>query len=735
MWAKRRREVMKRLIESNPQTALASAVPWSKRRELPAEIVQELEEPISGVGDWEVLCVWRMPGHPGKGAPYLRQFTVGGRVYQAFVSGRRETQGSATGLAVHGIALDDRMAVAEMPLRVLEEAEAENARQGRRIGGDGFCGITGRPATVVAEYGNTLIALADRGVAADLNRKLAAVEPGFRRPTDPPVFNEWTHGVKRLLFMRVRFPDDVREPISEADAADVMRLANDYFVAASYNNLALISTIGPLVSLPQPKLYYAVRGPGALLADARVATRAAGFETDTFDLDMVRFENVPGFEWGGLGSVGRKGVWLQSSGLGVICHELGHNLGLAHANFWNTVRPEPPDNPQNLPFDADSLVGIDSVLGPGDDVEYGDPFDVMGSGGGLNAHFNGLHKYLLGWIPEASVLTVTTSGVYRVHAHDMGMIGPGATQVLRVRKDVERMYWIDVRGARIDNPWLSGGVELHWNNWHQAIGSSEILDTTPGTRHGKEDAPLTLGRMFSDEAARVHITTVGRGTEDWGGVRVPYYDVAIRVGPDSSNTLPELAMEVSDEVAGVGEAIVLSALAADADGDALAYAWDLGDGAPDENQASVTHAWGQAGDYVVRCEVSDGRGGRAARHAVIRVGGVGGLRIHGRVVDQAGTPLLGVRVHNGMAGTNGPYAPEYRWSYTDSDGRYTLAGLQAGSYEVGAVLGGYDIRPLNFSRPLVLNQFTGVDVDFIAAALPMVHVRPIEDGDEAVGRG
>ncbi|MBL9127391.1 MAG: PKD domain-containing protein, partial [Verrucomicrobiales bacterium] len=733
--ARERRRALKALIRENPAAALAAAVPWGVRRTLPEAVRAELEEVVESRGDLEVLCVWRDPRlRAGRGAPYVRELTLDGRRFAAYVHGRRVAQTSARGIAVHGIAVDDVVALASSPVRVLDAAEAEAARAEGRVAADGVCAVTGAAAGIVARHGDTWLPLADAGVAADFARRLETVEPGFRRVTEPPSFGEWTHGVKRLLFMRARFPDDVREPISEADAAEVMRLANDYFVATSFNNLGLVSTIGPLVTLPQPKVFYAVRGPGALIADARVATRAAGFEPDVYDLDMVRFESVPGFDWAGLGSVGGKGVWLQSSGLGVICHELGHNLGLAHANFWNTVRPELPDNPQNLPFDTDSLVGIDSVIGPGDDVEYGDPFDMMGGGGDGAAHFHGLHKFLLGWLPAAAVHTVTTSGTYRVYAHDAGVLRSGAAHLLRVRKDAERWYWIDARSARPDQVWLANGVELHWNQWHQAIGSSELLDTTPGSRHGKDDAALTVGRTFTDEAARIHVTPTRRGVEVRNGAPVPYYDVAVRVGASSGNRAPELELVSSASEVAAGESVRFVASATDADGDEVFFSWDLGEGVPGDGRSEQVHAWSTPGEYVVRCEASDGRGGRAARHMVVRVGGVRSLWIQGRVVDQSGEPLIGVRVHNGQAGTNGPYAPEYRWAYTDSDGRYTLVGQRPGSYEVGAVLYGYEVSPLSFSRPLVLGQLSGVDVDFIAAALPRASVEAVASGDEASGR-
>src|SRR5262249_40163811 len=145
------------------------------------------------------------------------------------------------------------------------------------------------------------------------------------------------------------------------------------------------------------KAWYGTAGAGALLSDARKAAKKAGYDTANYNLDIVAHTSVPGFDWGGLGSVGGKGVWLQAYSVGVTCHELGHNYGLSHANYWDAS-------------------ANNSVIGPGSNVEYGNIWDTMGSGGG---QFNATAKTVLGWLPDGTVHNITSNGIYRVYAFDV----------------------------------------------------------------------------------------------------------------------------------------------------------------------------------------------------------------------------------------------------------------------------------------------------------------------------
>src|SRR5438876_1143526 len=103
---------------------------------------------------------------------------------------------------------------------------------------------------------------------------------GGPNPTNPPPGTgvTFSQGHRTLLYIRVRFPDDPTEPLSESAAYQIMEGVNQFFVDGSYDTLSIATTVAPLVLVPQPKAYYGlVGGAGQLLVDARAAAKAAGF--------------------------------------------------------------------------------------------------------------------------------------------------------------------------------------------------------------------------------------------------------------------------------------------------------------------------------------------------------------------------------------------------------------------------------------------------------------------------
>lgn len=751
--AKARRDLLAETIRQDPKGALDQAAPYRWRQGMPADIAVFLEENVQGRAKFEVFCAMPVPGkdHRDFTGSTLRYVTLGTKTYKAYVYGRRSTQITQQDAAVYGIAIGDAMAVHEDPMRVLDSDEAQAGQASGKVPSSGTCLVCGQSATaasgmLLADYAGKVIPICGVSHASELNTSLVeaeakrAVRLNSAGTNTVPATPVWSYGTKTLLFIRVVFPDDPTEPVTAGAAASVMDEVNDFYVENSYNKTALISTISPLITVPQPKAYYGFAGPGTLQTDARAAVKAAGYDWQTYDLDVLCFTSVQGFDWGGLASVGGRGCWLQGSDLGLIAHELGHNYGLMHANFWDTRRDVLPPNPNNLPWDSDSLIGHDSVVGPGKDIEYGDIFDVMGSGGGsdrpssqtvssFTGHFGPVGKSVLGWLSESYITTVKTGGTNRIYAHDVPRVVDGRSYALRIRKDSQRDYWVSTRSRVQGNPSLQNGVQLHWNGWRQAVGVSDLLDVTPGTTDGRADSALALGRTFIDRAAEVYITPVAKSAGS--GSSDSWFDVVVNIGPFASNTAPVVELDLPDIWMNIdvpimrvnpGSSVSFSAKATDPEGDSVAYYWELGDGTYGPSAASVTKSWTAPGNYVVRCEVTDMKGGTTSKHFVVVVGNPTTARISGQVVDTLGNPVQGVRVHNGALTNTTEIGPDYCYAFTDSDGKFTIVGLAPAVYHVDAFLHGYDTKPRNFNGDVNVTSSDAYDVRFLASRQPIVTV-------------
>lgn len=78
----------------------------------------------------------------------------------------------------------------------------------------------------------------------------------------------------------------------------------------------------------------------------------------------------------------------------VLSHELGHSLGVWHANGWDCKNQ--------------------TLYGECTHREYGNYFDTMGWDE-FSLHFNAFYKELLGWINPSSALLINTSGTYTIN--------------------------------------------------------------------------------------------------------------------------------------------------------------------------------------------------------------------------------------------------------------------------------------------------------------------------------
>ena len=679
-----RRAALKKLIQTDPQRALELAAPIAVRRVLPQAIRAQLEERVSGRGELALMAALPEPGREREVRPNFRTASIGGTQYEAFVYGRRLNYSTVRNVSLSGITIDGLMAVNDPPARVMELEEIAELRSKQD---EALCIVSKEPAIskgqdVAVDVGGEAIFLCEGAHIDDLNRRLIAAE-GLENPVgmagDEPLPDAYTEGVKRLIFIRVDFSDLPGAPFSDAAGMTLLTNSANYWADASYHktlvNLAE-SDLTPTFRLPNTAAHYGTNNfYNQLRSDARAAATAAGYNMANYEFDIICIGPVPGFGWGGLGYVGATGSWIRNtSSTGTTMHELGHNLGLNHASFWDTSGQ--------------------SVIGPGTRIEYGDNFDTMGSGGSGRPH-HARYRARLNWLTASDWLTLTSNGVYRLNAYDVtNSVGIRAMRIIKTSVNATNSYWLEYRQKSTATKWQTNGVSLRWaGNGNQ---HSQLLDTTPGSPYGKDDCAVVIGRTFSDTVSGIHITVLGKG-----GTTPESLDIAFNRGAFPANLPPSLTIAANTN-ATPGVQVQFTATASDPDADALAYYWDFGNGDFGTNNATVRYTFATAGEYVVRCTASDMKGGTTTDSLIVRVGAPNTYRISGRIARADGTPIQDVRV----------FASSTRVTYTDSDGTYNLVGLPAGSYSMNAVLEDYAFTHPAFSNPVTVAP-NAANIDFI----------------------
>jgi hypothetical protein len=481
---------------------------------------------------------------------------------------------------------------------------------------------------------------------------------------EPP--NHRSSGTRKVLVLRPTFSDDTTDPFPPARAELLDEVAG-FYATNSYHKLDLKFTVSPLLPLAKKQSDY-VNQNYDLQVDASRTALEQGLDPDEYDFCAIFSRSyLPDH---GVAEIGGKfSVCGDQTDAGVLAHELGHNLGLYHANSWRGKN--------------------ESVIGEGESREYGNGYNVMGGKieGLETCHFGTWEKHELGWLPDSAIPLITNSATVTLYPFDHDFIETGKDYAIRVPKD-ERDYWIEYRPTIRNHVHSKDGLFILWSPSRLLGPGTLLLDMHPTFQIWND--PLLIGQSFTDKEAGITFTVLARSGEG--------LELSIAFETKTSHNLPP-AVEISTDKtsAAVDEPITFQANASDPDGNEISYFWTFSDGAvawgPTALKAFPYRSYG-----IACCAVSDRKGQVTYRNVQVKIGNGFGVTISGRVTTSSGTVVQGAHIE-----------ASYFEAWTDNEGVFLLS-VPWPEVDLNAFYEGVSFSPAGFSNPLNTSESkTGID--------------------------
>ncbi|HET9852045.1 MAG TPA: hypothetical protein VFP56_06015 [Candidatus Limnocylindrales bacterium] len=328
---------------------------------------------------------------------------------------------------------------------------------------------------------------------------------------------------KRLAVILVNFASNPVQPYSAAYVRNSIFNNTDsvaaFYAEDSYGAMTLTGDVSGWFTISYDT---GTCDTAAIQTKADAAATAAGVVLSGYTNITYIFPHLNACSFAGRAQLPGARSWINTISATspkihewVISHELGHNFGVNHANSYNCTA---------------SGVRV-TIARSGSDcasTEYGDPLTIMGAWNPIERYPHNIawHRLQMGFIASSERRTVTASGLYTLGATAFAATAPKAIRINRTGSTAAR-HWFEIEFRQPDvlfdgfdstEP-IANGASIRLVADDDERRQSFLLDTTP-TTSSFDDAPLRVGRTFTDPLSGIAVTTVGFVTDTAGNKAV-----------------------------------------------------------------------------------------------------------------------------------------------------------------------------------------------------------------------
>lgn len=235
---------------------------------------------------------------------------------------------------------------------------------------------------------------------------------------------------------------------------------------------------------------------------AKAGVDLSGYDHIVYTFPLIN-NNFSVCTWAGFAQIGGVRSWSHGApgyfSLRITGHEMGHNLGLQHAEALRCTN-------------GGQVVSYSSTCNT---ISYGDIVEIMDNDPSELRHIAPYRAAYLGWMPTSAIKNVTTSGTYTLgNYNDVTQ----SVRAIRIPTSIAGQYfYLEFRqpSGSFDNfaPTANAvnGLIVRLGFDYSLRAITKLLDMTPETtdvsfNEGFRDAALLVGKTFTDDQTGTSIT-------------------------------------------------------------------------------------------------------------------------------------------------------------------------------------------------------------------------------------